>query len=365
MGKKLAQSFIFMKILIIGSDRLLFKEGSAVEKRIKTYASFLERLDIIVFTGRGYAPQNLSSSVFIYPTNGFCRLLSLFRAFRIGGKLSRPDIVSAQDPFEAGLVAWLIARKHKTKIELQFHTDPFAPYFLKNSFLNFFRVIIMRFLIPRADHFRVVSRGIAEALVIRGAPKEKITILPIFVAPPEEKKNEVEPTSLPAFSHTTLMVSRLSKEKNISLAIHAFKKALEENSAAGLIILGDGPERKNLEKLADMLGIKEKVFFAGWRENLYPFYKKANLYLLTSDYEGFGRTFIEAAHMKVPILSTSVGIAKEVGARIVRPDELSSVLSRVVSGKEKINSSHLPAYWYSSEGEYIVQLQNNWQKILC
>jgi hypothetical protein len=52
-----------MKILIIGSDRLLFKEGSAVEKRIKTYASFLERLDIIVFTGRGYAPQNLSSSV--------------------------------------------------------------------------------------------------------------------------------------------------------------------------------------------------------------------------------------------------------------------------------------------------------------
>lgn len=350
-----------MKILTVGSDRLLFTPGSAVEGRVKKYASFLERFDSVIFTGPGYTKRDISPTVSVYPTNTFFRVFSLLKACRIGRKLSRPDIVSAQDPFEAGLVAWCVARKHKTKLELQFHTDPFTPHFLKDSSLNIFRVWIMRFLLSRAHHLRVVSESIARSLVTRGVAKEKITVLPIFVSPPETE--ETSSVSIPSFGYTVLVVSRLTKEKNVSLALSAFAKALPMRPDSGLVIVGDGPERKNLEELTLKLGIQNSVFFAGWQESVYPFYKKAQLYVLTSWYEGFGRTLIEAAYLKIPILSTPVGVAKEVGASLVVSDQFEKKFLNIFSGKEVASPSHLPSGWYVSEQDYLERLEKSWK--LC
>lgn len=349
-----------MKILSIGSDRLLFEEGSKVRKRIIQYGSLVSHLSIIVFTPRGYKPIKLSQNIEILPTNAFIKIWSLLSAYRLGKKLERPDVVTAQDPFESGLVALSLSRYFRAKLEIQLHTDPFSMYFKRESFPNRIRLVISRFTLPRADSVRVVSRNVEESLISFGIPKEKIIVLPIFVKKEEGEEKAVLPDS---FSHTTLMVSRLTKEKNIPLAIRAFKEALTENENAGLVIVGDGPERDSLEKLVSDLHIKNRVVFIGWQEKTSPWYRVADLYLLTSLYEGFGRTLIEAALYGVPIISTPVGIAQDVGAQITALQELPNLLKEVISGRKTIPPSHLPLGWYVNEDDYLRRMQKSWEDL--
>jgi glycosyltransferase involved in cell wall biosynthesis len=214
--------------------------------------------------------------------------------------------------------------------------------------------------LPRANGIRVVSRAVQETLISFGIPKERIVVLPIFV---EREEGEEKAALMTPFSHVTLMVSRLTKEKNIPLALHAFKEALNENPQAGLIIVGDGPERVYLEKLTSNLHIKKSVVFAGWQEKLSPWYRRANLYLLTSFYEGFGRTFIEAALYTLPIIATSVGIARDVGAQVSTAQELPSLLQEVISGKKIISPAHLPTAWYRDEEDYLQRMQKIWEDL--
>jgi glycosyltransferase involved in cell wall biosynthesis len=349
-----------MKILSVGSDKLLFEEGSKVRKRIIQYGSLVSRLTIIVFTPRGYKPIKLSHNIEVLPTNAFIKIWSFVLAYRLGKKLEKPDVVTTQDPFESGLVGLLLARYHGATLELQLHTDPFSPYFKKESLFNRIRLLVARITLSRADGVRVVSRGVEESLIAFGIPKAKIVVLPIFV---EKEKGEEKAVLPVSFSHITLMVSRLTKEKNIPQAIKAFKEALAENSEAGLIIVGDGRERKLLEKLASDLLIKDSVVFVGWQEKTAPWYKVANVYLLTSLYEGFGRTLIEAALYNVPTISTPVGIAQDVGAEVVTLEKLPSLLQEVVSGRKIIPPAHLPLGWYVDENDYLQRIQKSWERL--
>ena len=64
------------------------------------------------------------------------------------------DVVTTQDPFECGLAGFLIARIFRARLHIQIHTDVMSPYFANESTLNRVRVLIAKFLIPRASGIR-------------------------------------------------------------------------------------------------------------------------------------------------------------------------------------------------------------------
>ena len=84
------------------------------------------------------------------------------------------------------------------------------------------------------------------------------------------------------------MSSRLERVKNIPLAIEAFKKVVEQEKNTGLIILGDGTEKKPLIKLVKNLDLEKNIIFEGWQENVLQYLKSADLFLNTSNHEGCG-----------------------------------------------------------------------------
>ncbi len=106
------------------------------------------------------------------------------------------------------------------------------------------------------------------------------------------------------------MASRLTKEKNIGMAIKAMKGVIKQYPETGLIIVGDGPEKNKLK--AESRKLKANVVFENWTDDLASFYKTADLFLLTSNYEGYGRTVIEAMVANCPVVMTDVGIAGEI-----------------------------------------------------
>ena len=80
----------------------------------------------------------------------------------------------------------------------------------------------------------------------------------------------------------------------------------------GLTISGQGPEQSNINDLAEELSIASNLKIRGWQDPdiLIDHYKLSDVFLLTSEYEGYGMTLIEAAAAGCPIVTTEVGIAK-------------------------------------------------------
>lgn len=107
-----------------------------------------------------------------------------------------------------------------------------------------------------------------------------------------------------------LGVGRLTKQKRFDVLINAFHKANVKNCK--LVILGEGNQREHLEALINDLELKDKVVMPGFTSNPYPWYKMASLFVLSSDYEGFGNVIVESLACGTPVLSTDCGPVSEI-----------------------------------------------------
>ena len=133
-----------MRVLAIGSDRTVFQPNSQSPQRQIAYSAQFDALDIIVFSLLAHkcAPTTLATGVHVHPTASRSRVWYVFDAIRVARRLPRPDVVTAQDPFEAGLAALLIARLRGAPLHVQIHTDFLASAFVRSSFLNRVRVFL-------------------------------------------------------------------------------------------------------------------------------------------------------------------------------------------------------------------------------
>lgn len=335
-----------MRVLVISTDWNAFNETSAVTKRLRMQARTVERMDVLVPHGPAQLVQIAGNAA--VRGFGLGKILGAVRTIAAGWRITRPDVVSAQDPFYTGLVAWIIAWMRGSKLHVQIHTDLFDPYFASLSAQNRIKVFLARFLLSRADSIRAVSRRIADSLRARGV-KAPITVLSVFVDLDALKK--AEPIDArkryPQFKKIVLVVARLEKEKNVAASIRAFGDIAKADPTVGLVIIGSGSERVALEALARECGIAEKVIFEG-AQDPFPFYKSADLLLVTSSYEGFGMVLVEALAAGCPVISYDVGLAREAGAIIAKPEDLSRVaiaaLSEGKRGKLTLN--------FPNEAEY-------------
>lgn len=297
---------------MISSDRNSFLNGSSVQSRFADYGKLCEELHIIVFTPSGYNKLTISDNVFLYPTNSFSKWFYIIDAIFLAKSLPRPDLITTQDPFEAGLTGFIVSIFSGAKLHLQIHTDFLSPYFSKLNVSNKIRILISRFLLPKADSVRVVSLRIKDSLIKSGIKLKKLPfVLPIFTD--AKKLMETTPKfdlhkKYPQFDFIILSVARLVEEKDISLSLKLLKKINIEFPNVGLVLVGGGEEDR-FRKEAKKLGINKNVIFDGMQSDVVSYYKTADLYLCTSFYEGYGLSLIESALCGCPILATSVGEA--------------------------------------------------------
>ncbi|HVM73362.1 MAG TPA: glycosyltransferase [Candidatus Paceibacterota bacterium] len=346
-----------MRVLQIGSDRskrgILFPGTPAFSRQI-SYADTFGHLDIIGFSLRSdgtveYKERNLS----VYPTNSLSKIFYGLDTLLIVRNLPKPDVISAQDPFEVGLLALLIAWVKGVPLHVQVHTDFLSHGYTQHSFMNRHRALVAGFVLRRATRIRVVSERVKNEIIARYKLKIPISVLPIFVDIILHQRQS-DPMLVSAFSRfdrKLLFVGRLEPEKNASLAIRAFAQAAPERTC--LIIVGDGSERAKLKALAKELNVdagSRMVIFEDQKESL-KYYPIEDLVLVTSHYEGYGLVIIEALAAGKPVISTDVGIAREVGAIIASEKDFPAALSEWF--KNGPREMHLKNYPYQSEADYI------------
>jgi glycosyltransferase involved in cell wall biosynthesis len=167
---------------------------------------------------------------------------------------------------------------------------------------------LMRITYPHADRILAVSRGVAEgvAATLKISP-DSIDIIPNGIDIQhirEQAREDVEHPWLRGNEIPVIMsAGRLVSQKGYADLIHGFA-LLTEKIPARLIILGEGPLRKELETLKDMLSISENVDLLGFQSNPFAFMSRADLFVLSSLYEGFGIVLLEAMACGTPVVST-------------------------------------------------------------
>lgn len=95
--------------------------------------------------------------------------------------------------------------------------------------------------------------------------------------------------------------------KRFSDLIKAFAIFSKNKQNLKLLLVGDGPEKGNYEKLALELGISDKVIFTGYQSDVTLFYRMMNVFSLLSTHESFGLVLAEAMLNKLPVVATKVG----------------------------------------------------------
>jgi len=185
-------------------------------------------------------------------------------------------------------------------------------------------------LFSRVEGVIVPSNAVKQDLVsCFGVPEGRIFTIPnpIDLAQVSTMAQEtVEHPLLQGEPAIIVAVGAMNNQKNHALLIRAFG-LLQEKKDVRLVLVGDGPERPQVEKLVKELGVSKDVWITGHRDNPYKYLAQATVLVHPAKWEGFGYAVLEAMACGVPVIA---GANSGGPAEIVR-DEVDGLLVRDMS----------------------------------
>ncbi len=131
------------------------------------------------------------------------------------------------------------------------------------------------------------------------APKNKLVVIENFYSP-EIKKLANEKVDI---NNYIITIARLEQHKGLIELIKAFKIVVNKNQNLKLLIFGRGEMKDSILKLINDLNLNNNIFLKGFTSNPYKYLKNARCFVLTSYYEGFSNSIIEAMACSCPIVA--------------------------------------------------------------
>lgn len=167
---------------------------------------------------------------------------------------------------------------------------------------------LLRAFYPWADSIVAVSRGAADDLArTTGLPRERVQVIYNPVITPAVQAPARQVPDHPWFDAgqppVILGVGRLTRQKDFSTLIRAFAE-VRRRCPARLIILGEGEDRPELERLIAELGLRGDVALPGFRDNAMAYMAGSALFVLSSAWEGLPTVLIEALAAGTRVVST-------------------------------------------------------------
>ena len=160
------------------------------------------------------------------------------------------------------------------------------------------------------DHFVAMAEGLeAEIATLIRPDVAAISVIP-DPALSREQIDRLRAAPLapaPVEGRHFIAIGRLAAQKNFVLMLHGFARGAQLRDR--LTIFGDGPERRVLRTLADRLGVKDRVAFAGHVPDPASRIARGDILLLSSDYEGVPAVVLEALAVGIPVIATRCSAA--------------------------------------------------------
>ena len=175
---------------------------------------------------------------------------------------------------------------------------------LKSRFRGKIQIQLMKIFYPRADKVVAISDAVLQTLEAAGIKVNEIAVVignPITTAPTDTGALSLQylPVPRPPF---LCSVGRLTEQKGFDTLITAFAKL--KDTRLQLVILGEGELRDALHRQVGELRIKDRVYMPGFVKNPMAVVRKAEAFVMSSRWEGFGNVLVEALSTGVPVVST-------------------------------------------------------------
>lgn len=260
------------------------------------------------------------------------------------------DLIYAQDPVSVGLPAYLAAlflhkpfalkvvgdyawEQGKTRFGVKENLDAFVemkPYPFPVAVLRAIETFVAR----RADRIIVPSQYLKKIVRKWGIEAGKITVvynsfehdLPLFVERREEPREE----------KTIMSAGRLVPWKGFLTLVALMHDLMRHFPSVKLVIAGDGPDRRMLERCIRDRGLSQNVFLTGALpvEKLDRYVQGADVFVLNTSYEGFSHQLLEVMAVGTPIVTTRVGgnpelIEDGVTGLLVAPDDRPALIRAI------------------------------------
>src|SRR3989338_4200182 len=342
-----------MRLLMIsgaGASSLVQGKRGAFYSTLEEFHKYWERIDVIcpaVTTINYQLPTtNYFGNVFIHPSPRPLIMQPLW-ILKKGRELYREhkfDLITVHEfpPFYNGIGARLLWNKIHVPYVLEIHHVPGYP---KAAGLKerLYKIAMQRFIkydVAKARAVRVVNQHqVPDFLTNAGVPAEKIKYIPsayidleTFRPMPEVEKK-----------YDLVFAARLEKNKGVGLLLDAVASLKIQVPSLNLLIIGDGPERQNLEERIEALGLENNVILTGWLPTVGDVaraYNSARIFINPSLNEGGPRVALEAMACGLPVITTPVGLMIDV----IKNGSPSTTLqdSKVVLGKNGLITNWEP-----------------------
>jgi glycosyltransferase involved in cell wall biosynthesis len=288
--------------------------GGGAEKVISIILNHLDRQKflpyLILFEKKGEFLDNVPSDVKIYNLKKKNRYSFLKLVFRLAGFINKekPDIVVSFLEYAniVSLLAEKLVKNKNIKWIISERNLPSAEF--SNMRLAKIKILLHRILDKTADLVIVNSSQTKEELVNKFCvPSEKIVVIfnPVEIEKIYMLSKERIPNNLKKDNGEIILISvgRLSKQKGYQFLLKAFAEVVK-NFKCKLIILGEGEERTEIERLIKELKIENYVILKGFVQNPYPYIANSDIFVLSSLWEGLPNALIEAMVLSKPVIAT-------------------------------------------------------------
>lgn len=212
--------------------------------------------------------------------------------------------------------------------------------------------------------FIAVSKAVKEFLVkYEGLPDKKVEVIPIAIDPSaftsrSDKRAEMRQNlDLPMDSAVVVNVSKLSPQKDHKTFLEMARLVLQRVPSVYFLAVGEGTQKKSLERLTIDMGISDKVHFLGWVSSVAEVLAAADVFVLSSLWEGLPAAPIEAMAIGLPVVATAVSGTPEIVAhektgylcKPADPVSMASFVTKLLSDPDLRSSMGNAAKQYARE----------------
>jgi glycosyltransferase involved in cell wall biosynthesis len=291
---------------------LSFSGTGGVERMmVSLIRGFLDegrKVDLVLVRAEGPHLERLPAQVNPIPLGMGHTLLSLPRLARYLRQRRPASLLAAKD--RAGRTAILARRlaRTDTRIVMRLGTNLSTAMADKRPVVRWLRYLPIRRLYPLADQIVAVSAGVADDTArIAGIARERICVIRNPVITPELPRLASascdHPWLQPGQPPVIVGAGRLQRQKDFPTLIRAFALVRKERPCK-LVILGEGGDLAKLQALVSDLGLTDEVDLPGFQTNPFPFLAGADLFVLSSLWEGSPNVLTEAMALGTPVVAT-------------------------------------------------------------
>lgn len=213
---------------------------------------------------------------------------------------------------------------------------------------------VVAFAIEKSDGVTAVSNSLKDDTYDYFGVKKEIEVIYNFIdlerftrTNKDHFKKAIAPNGEKILVHT----SNFRKVKRVEDCIHIFRK-IHKEIPSKLIMVGDGPERRNLEDLCRQIGLCEEIRFLGKQDAIEEILAIGDIFLMPSGKESFGLAALEAMACEVPVISSDVGGISEVNihaktgflSKVGNIDEMAANAIRLLSDESLLSEFKRNAY---------------------